>query len=537
MRPMPAGAVREETAARTECGKLYTLESGAKQLVVTQSPQHLPTDLQAYEAGLPTGWIDFDLDFYQFPDGGFGVKSAWYTCYIEPQHIHWTYQSLRYGRVQIWLTHLGTVEVEQADLHFEPVIDGSYLRFLQVVPDLDLVFEAKKSGLFLYKILHSDQAPREFTWMIEQPEGSPLNVNTETIGRDNHLEHDPTRARASRRNRCRPLDMRHEIELLSTTRREFRESWTGRTFERDDEGRRGLRDDCVYPAWIDQDVTEPITATVDDGYESTFPSFYNANIQNFFGYYVGNTYLPFFRFQTVAIPNAQLIDNATLTIEVLSLYNGGNTMTVFGYDTDSSAPWSSPAVLPSMVPRTSASTTAVLTAAGTVALDVTGIVQEIVARGQWPMGGNLSFFLDDPVTVGGNYGGYIEDYTNAGTNEAVLTVTFAPAPSMSERLAADGDRTRLIRWSLGPDDDGAPVVVSERPDMSVQVTGTFDGATVSIQGSNDGIVWASLVDYFGNALDFTADGFASIGPRTWKVRPLVTGGTTTAVTVDLLLGA
>lgn len=62
---------------------------------------------------------------------------------------------------------------------------------------------------------------------------------------------------------------------------------------------------------------------------------------------------------------------------------------------------------------------------------------------------------------------------------------------------------------------------------TVQVTGTFDGATVLIQGSNDGTTFATLKDPNGNAVSFTAAGLKSIQDDVLWIRPSHSGGTAT----------
>lgn len=65
-------------------------------------------------------------------------------------------------------------------------------------------------------------------------------------------------------------------------------------------------------------------------------------------------------------------------------------------------------------------------------------------------------------------------------------------------------------------------------DRSVQVTGTFDSATVLLQGSNDGgTTWATLSDPLGNALSFTVAGFKQISELALDMRPSHSGGTAT----------
>lgn len=60
---------------------------------------------------------------------------------------------------------------------------------------------------------------------------------------------------------------------------------------------------------------------------------------------------------------------------------------------------------------------------------------------------------------------------------------------------------------------------------SVQVSGTFGGATVVLQGSNDGTTYATLNDLQGNALSFTSAGYAEFSSGAAFIKPSISGGT------------
>jgi hypothetical protein len=83
--------------------------------------------------------------------------------------------------------------------------------------------------------------------------------------------------------------------------------------------------------------------------------------------------------------------------------------------------------------------------------------------------------------------------------------------------------------------DGQPVVVSRRSDRTVQVIGTFGGATVTIQGSLDGATWATLNDLQGTAMTFTAARIEGVSEIVTYIRPLVSSASeTTDLDVYLL---
>jgi hypothetical protein len=67
----------------------------------------------------------------------------------------------------------------------------------------------------------------------------------------------------------------------------------------------------------------------------------------------------------------------------------------------------------------------------------------------------------------------------------------------------------------------------------VQVDGTFGGATVALQVSNDGTTWAALNDVSGNAISVTAAGFAEFSTAAVYIRPAISGGTSDSINVRL----
>lgn len=107
----------------------------------------------------------------------------------------------------------------------------------------------------------------------------------------------------------------------------------------------------------------------------------------------------------------------------------------------------------------------------------------------------------------------------------------------NSNLESGNSRSFVKRWlAMAASDDGAPFSGSQYTDRSAQVSGTFGGATLRLQGSNDGVTWATLSDPQGNALDFTSAKIEMVTEATLFVRPLVVGGDgTTSLNVHLLL--
>jgi hypothetical protein len=90
------------------------------------------------------------------------------------------------------------------------------------------------------------------------------------------------------------------------------------------------------------------------------------------------------------------------------------------------------------------------------------------------------------------------------------------------------------------DSTGVGVSIPGAVDKSVQMVGTWDGATISMQGSNDGTTWFELnaVQNFTTAISSTADatpGIQQIGENTLWVRPLEASGSGSVVVTVYLL--
>jgi hypothetical protein len=92
-------------------------------------------------------------------------------------------------------------------------------------------------------------------------------------------------------------------------------------------------------------------------------------------------------------------------------------------------------------------------------------------------------------------------------------------------------------WAnLAQDDTGARIPFSQYTDKSVQVVGAFGGASVRVEGSNDGVNWAVLTDPQGNDLILATAKIEMITEATAFVRPNVTGGSgLTDLSVYMLL--
>lgn len=93
----------------------------------------------------------------------------------------------------------------------------------------------------------------------------------------------------------------------------------------------------------------------------------------------------------------------------------------------------------------------------------------------------------------------------------------------------------VTTWAaLHADDDGEPVRLAVYSDRSIQVAGTFGGASVTIGGSNDGATYHALTGTDGQTLTLTAGTLRQVVELPVFIKPRVFGGDgTTDITVVL----
>lgn len=93
----------------------------------------------------------------------------------------------------------------------------------------------------------------------------------------------------------------------------------------------------------------------------------------------------------------------------------------------------------------------------------------------------------------------------------------------------------VTTWdAMAADDDGGPVRLAVYSDRSIQVAGTFGGASVTIGGSNDGETYHALTATDGQALTLTEGTLKQIVELPIYLKPRVFGGDgTTALKVVL----
>jgi hypothetical protein len=89
----------------------------------------------------------------------------------------------------------------------------------------------------------------------------------------------------------------------------------------------------------------------------------------------------------------------------------------------------------------------------------------------------------------------------------------------------------LATWTgLATGDVGGGVPIAYAADMTGQITGTFGGATVTWQGSNDNTNWHPLTRRsVGTDMAFTSAAVHTANENPVFIRPAVTGGTSVVI--------
>lgn len=83
--------------------------------------------------------------------------------------------------------------------------------------------------------------------------------------------------------------------------------------------------------------------------------------------------------------------------------------------------------------------------------------------------------------------------------------------------------------------DGLIVMGASPAIGCMQCSGTFGGATITLQGSNDGSTYASVTDAAGNAITLSAAGLKDFSTAAAYLRPSSSGGTGDDVNVVVVL--
>lgn len=102
---------------------------------------------------------------------------------------------------------------------------------------------------------------------------------------------------------------------------------------------------------------------------------------------------------------------------------------------------------------------------------------------------------------------------------------------------AKGSEGTVITWTgVTEADTFAPLNLDRvYTKATIQIGGTFGGATVVVNGSNDNTTYAGLSNQAGTAISVTAAAIKSVYEAPNYIQPSASGGTAQSLTVKLFL--
>jgi hypothetical protein len=113
--------------------------------------------------------------------------------------------------------------------------------------------------------------------------------------------------------------------------------------------------------------------------------------------------------------------------------------------------------------------------------------------------------------------------------------TVSPAFDFIQAQAAKVPRITWAGVVTGDTLTSLPVAGQAAVAGAVQFSGTFGGATMTLQASNDGTTFATIKDLTGTAISATAAGLFEFTTAALYIRPAITGGSANSVNVILSL--
>ena len=96
---------------------------------------------------------------------------------------------------------------------------------------------------------------------------------------------------------------------------------------------------------------------------------------------------------------------------------------------------------------------------------------------------------------------------------------------------------KIVTWTAIANGDTASPFLSVGLDTavaSVQISGTFDGATLTLQQSNDGTNWFTAKTPIGDNVSATAASMFEISLSGLYIRPSIAGGSSSSINVILV---
>lgn len=100
--------------------------------------------------------------------------------------------------------------------------------------------------------------------------------------------------------------------------------------------------------------------------------------------------------------------------------------------------------------------------------------------------------------------------------------------ALADKVDLSGVRVRT--WSnMTTGDVGEPIILTKFNDRTIHATGTFGGATVTLEGSNDGVEFLPMRDVFNAVVSASSAKLITLTEVPLYVRPAITGGVGTSI--------
>lgn len=113
--------------------------------------------------------------------------------------------------------------------------------------------------------------------------------------------------------------------------------------------------------------------------------------------------------------------------------------------------------------------------------------------------------------------------------------TVSPAFDFVTAQAAKVPRVTWADIVTGDTITALPIAAQAAVAGAVQFGGTFGGATVGLQTSNDGVTYFDMKDLGGTTVSATANAIFEFTTAAMYLRPVVTGGAANAIDVTLVM--
>lgn len=112
-----------------------------------------------------------------------------------------------------------------------------------------------------------------------------------------------------------------------------------------------------------------------------------------------------------------------------------------------------------------------------------------------------------------------------------------PVITSAITMVGSPDGVPSVQWTgIAAGDTCTPYLVRNRYGFvgSVQISGTFGGATVTLEQSNDGTTWFAATDTLGAAISATANEISEMSLASIYLKPVITGGAGSNVNVIIV---